>query len=115
MKKGAVNVAEVGPATCKSRTALTARNEAQVSEAGYHRCHGENTWMSVQEFEVGAGNLCMEPCLVDDEYVARAWPRYISSWVGPVAVLPSPRVPKRGTVRATRGKADHLKHRGFIR
>jgi hypothetical protein len=71
--------------------------------------------MIVQKLEVGAGSLCTEPCLVNDEYVARAWPRYTNGWVGPVLVLPSPGVPKRGTVRATRGKADHLKHQGFLR
>jgi hypothetical protein len=70
--------------------------------------------MIVQDLEVGAGNLCTESCLVTDEYVARAWPRYINGWVGPEWVLPSPGVPKRGTVRATRGKADHLKHQGFL-
>ncbi len=70
--------------------------------------------MNVQEFEVGAGSLCMDPCLVYDEYVARAWPLYINGWVGPELVLPFSGVPKRGTVRATRGKTDHLKHQGFL-
>jgi len=41
MQKGAVNVAEIGTATCKSRMALTARDDARASEAGYRRCHGE--------------------------------------------------------------------------
>ena len=39
MRKGAVNVAETGPAACKSRAALTARNALTLP--GYHRCHGE--------------------------------------------------------------------------
>jgi len=34
-----VNVAEVGSAACKSRTALHAHEDS--SEMGYHRCHGE--------------------------------------------------------------------------
>jgi hypothetical protein len=34
-----VNVAEVGSAACKSRTALSAHEDS--SEMGYHRCHGE--------------------------------------------------------------------------
>jgi hypothetical protein len=42
MEKGAVNVAETEPAACKSRTALTAREDASASEAGYRRCHGES-------------------------------------------------------------------------
>ena len=70
--------------------------------------------MIVQDLEVGAGNLCTDSCLVNDEYVARAWPRCINGWVGPELVLPSPGAPKRETVRATRGKADHLKHQGFL-
>jgi hypothetical protein len=36
---GAVNVAETGPAACKSRTALAARDASALP--GYHRCHGE--------------------------------------------------------------------------
>lgn len=42
MEKGAVNAAKVGLAACKSRTARTVRDEAQASEAGYRRCHGED-------------------------------------------------------------------------
>ena len=71
--------------------------------------------MIVQELEVGAGSLCMDLHLVHDEYVARARLGYINGWVGSVLVLPSPGAPKRGTARATRGKADHLKHQGFLR
>jgi hypothetical protein len=41
VQKGAVNVAETGPAACKSRTASTARDDAWASETSYRRCHGE--------------------------------------------------------------------------
>lgn len=37
-----MNVTETGSVACKSRTALTVRDDASASEAGYHRCHGES-------------------------------------------------------------------------
>ena len=39
MQKGAVNVAKVGLAACKSRAALSARADSSVT--GYHRYQGE--------------------------------------------------------------------------
>src|SRR5262249_27281579 len=60
----------------------------------YRRCHGEGIWMIVQGLEVGAGTLCTEACLVHDEYVARAWPRYTNGWVAPVPGVAVPRSPE---------------------
>ena len=41
MMKGVANVAETGPAACKSRATLTVGEGAYAPETGYHRCHGE--------------------------------------------------------------------------
>ena len=37
-----MNVTETGTVACNSRTALIARDDASASEAGNHRCHGED-------------------------------------------------------------------------
>ena len=39
--KGVANVAETGPAACKSRATLSVGEGAYAPETGYHRCHGE--------------------------------------------------------------------------
>jgi len=39
--KGVANVAETGPAACKSRATLSVGEGAYALETGYHRCHGE--------------------------------------------------------------------------
>ena len=55
----------------------------------------------------------MERYLVFDEHAARAWS--LCLWrLGVPAMGTPPPYPSWMAVRAARGKADHLPHRGFI-
>lgn len=111
MKKGAVNVAEVGTAACKSRAASNVRDDASASETGYRRCHGERAG------GIPLVKLVLEPSVRKEtrvsEHAARAWSPGIKRLGGPV--MGSPGVWSRNDARsAARGIADHLKHQGFV-
>lgn len=59
VKKGAVNVAKIGMAACKSRTALTVRKGASLRRATAGAMVKPHGSMSKQ-VEFGAGSLCMD-------------------------------------------------------
>ena len=92
MQKGAVNVAETGSATCKSRTASSARDDALASETSYHRCHGEarmdegpRMFKSVLEASVWIGNSSATASMLPE-----LGQLLCSDWVHPSRVCRAP-------------------------
>jgi hypothetical protein len=80
---------------------------------GYHRCHGESRRIDVLHDEVGAGVLCMDVHPTMGGNAARARLQDFSDWVCSEWTCCEP-APKGDAVRAARGRADHLKHQGFL-
>jgi hypothetical protein len=84
-----------------------------VSEAGYHRCHGEDAMVIALAAEVSAETLCMDVNLASASTLPErgesceyrcVHPRWVRRFF----------FPKEGSACATRGIAGHLTHHGSI-
>jgi hypothetical protein len=84
-----------------------------VSEAGYHRCYGEDAWVIAHAAEVSAETLCMDVNLASASTLPERGGSYEYRCVYPFWIRRS-FAPKGGAVCATRGIAGHLPHHGSI-
>lgn len=105
LTKGTTNVAETGTAACKSRVVLTIRDNSL--SASYRRCHDEETKSvfdpSVRRTGPPIGGICRQSPVGHQ----------VSDRVNPERIRCIP-VPKGMTVRTAGGRADHLKHHGYL-